>query len=90
MLFHGSDYSSVLIVEQRYYSVNAFEIFVRRDGAQGALEKKRGFWSFQGFFSQPGGMGLLCGEGGPVSPPSAWRLNCSHLEADVGIEHYSD
>jgi len=33
--------------------------------------KKRGFWSFQRFFSQPGGMELLCGEGGPVSPPSA-------------------
>jgi len=40
VLFHGSDYSGVFIVEQRYYSVNAFEIFVRCDGAQGALEKK--------------------------------------------------
>jgi hypothetical protein len=40
MLFHGSDYSSVFIVEQRYYSVNAFEIFVRRNGAQGCVRKK--------------------------------------------------
>jgi len=40
VLFHGSDYSGVFIVEQRYYSMNAFEIFVRRDGAQGTLEKK--------------------------------------------------
>jgi len=40
VLFHGSDYSGVFIVEQRYYSVNAFEILLRRDGAQGALEKK--------------------------------------------------
>jgi len=71
VLFHGSDYSGVFIVEQGYDSVNAFEIFVGRDGAQGALEKKRSFSSFQGFFSQPGGMGLLCGEGGPGSPPSA-------------------
>jgi len=38
---------------------------------KGELEKKRGFWSFQRFFSYPGGMGLLCGEGGPASPPSA-------------------
>jgi hypothetical protein len=71
MLFHSPNYSGVLIVEQRNYSVNAFEILVRRDGAQRALEKKRGFWSFQGFFSQPGGIGLLCGEGVPGSPPSA-------------------
>jgi hypothetical protein len=55
-LFHCADYSSVFFIEQRYYSVNAFEIFVRRDGAQGELEKKKGFWSFQGFFSHPGGM----------------------------------
>jgi hypothetical protein len=51
------DYSSVFIVEQRYYSVNAFEIFVWRDGAQGALEKKRGFWSFQGFLLNRVGWG---------------------------------
>jgi hypothetical protein len=64
------DYSSVFIVEQRYYSVNAFEIFVWRDGAQGALEKKRGSGLFK-VSSQPGGMGVLCGEGTPGSPPSA-------------------
>jgi hypothetical protein len=66
------DYSSVFIVEQRYYSVNAFEIFVRRDGAQGALEKKERFLVFSRFSSlKPSGIGLLCGEGTPGSPPSA-------------------
>ena len=49
MLFHSSDYSGVFIVEQRYYSVNAFEIFVRGDGTQGALEKKGGILVFSRF-----------------------------------------
>jgi hypothetical protein len=57
VLFHRSDNSSVLIIEQRDYSVNAFEIFVRRDGAQGALEKKERFLVFSRFLLNPVGWG---------------------------------
>jgi hypothetical protein len=42
VFFHGADYSGVFFVEQRYDSVNSFEILVRRDSAQGGWEKKRG------------------------------------------------
>src|SRR2546425_8822351 len=66
MLFHSSNYSGVLFVEQRYNSVNPFEIFVWCDGAQGALEKRGVSGLFNVSSRSLVELGLH-GEGGPAT-----------------------